>query len=273
MKSEEVLEELKALQKKYFAAIDEAFQAKCVLGEKIFETMRNDLFYRYEIERDQLKEVAKIPDKNLDFETGLKIYELTPHRRGFLWLFKNEARKLKEREVSADDRIELDRRTSDVETLEEKIYGDSDTNEDPKPWYKRLFKRRKGKPDNVQSEDPAANLQSKDPATEPEQPATMANGSPSDTATVVQPSELSAAAPGADVAMDPNNNNTGNTGNVAKPPAPAPTSEKPKRGRKRKQPAESTAEPSTKAPAPTTATTQPPAQLEGQIKIEELAGK
>lgn len=141
----DIRKQLEELQKHYFSAIDEAFKAKTVLGEANFEEMRQDLMSRYRIERDQLKEKAKIPDKNINFETNLKIYELTPHRCGFLWIFKNEARKLKEREVSAEDRIELDARTDDVEQLEEKVYDTPEAPEEPQKklsFLKRLFKKR-----------------------------------------------------------------------------------------------------------------------------------
>lgn len=105
--------------------------------------MRQDLFDRYIIERDQLKNAAKIPDKNTDFTTDMKIYELTPHRCGFLWIKKNEARKLKEREVGAEDRMELDTRISDIETLEEKIYGLPEPPEEKQPNNLSNGKREK----------------------------------------------------------------------------------------------------------------------------------
>lgn len=191
-----IREQLEELQKKYYLAIDEAFQAKTVLGEKYFEEMRDDLIERYRIERDQLKEKAKIPDKNINFETKLKIYELTPHRCGFLWIFKNEARKLKERETTVDDRQELDERWSDLEKREEFVYGEPEQDEEPAQklsFFKRIFKRRNVEPEpDVQSEEPAYTI------IEPtEQPAAMGNGSTPDSAAVAPSSELPTAAPGA----------------------------------------------------------------------------
>ncbi len=129
----DIRKQLEELQKYYYIAIDEAFNAKTVLGETIFEEMR----------QDQLKKKAKILDKNIEFETNLKIYELTPHRRGFLWILKNEARKLKEREVNVDDRIELDTRTANVEMLEEKIYAEAEPLFEKPSLFRRIFKRNK----------------------------------------------------------------------------------------------------------------------------------
>lgn len=229
----DIRKQLEELQKYYYIAIDEAFKAKTVLGETIFEEMRQDLFDRYKIERDQLKEKAKILDKNIKFETNLKIYELTPHRCGFLWILKNEARKLKEREVAVDDRIELDTRTANVEMLEEKIYAEPELPEEqPKKisFLKRLFKRSSALEQlegtlQAPAAPPAGNVQSESPA------------------------NTAAPAP-------------------APPAPPAPTSEARKRRRK-KQPAEPIAEAS---PAPATPTAPEP-QLSGQIAIDELDNK
>ncbi|MDE7439921.1 MAG: hypothetical protein K2N23_05405 [Clostridia bacterium] len=274
----DIEKQLEELQKKYYLAIDEAFKAKTVLGETIFEEMRQDLFDRYRIERDQLKEKAKIPDKNINFETKLKIYELTPHRRGFLWLLKNEARKLKEREVNADDRMELDARTDDVEQLEEKIYGSPEPPEEqPKKlsFLKRLFKRcnvLEQIKNTIQAADetaPADVIEQPEPpaAVEPA-PGTAAqvNGSTREPATVSQHSEPSTAAHGAsDATHQSDKNSVKNTVDVAKPPAAAPSSEEPKPKAKPKKVTKPAAEP----PAPTA----PAPQLSGQIAIDELNNK
>lgn len=159
----DIRKQLEELQKYYYIAIDEAFKAKTVLGETIFEEMRQDLFDRYKIERDQLKKKAKILDKNIEFETNLKIYELTPHRRGFLWILKNEARKLKEREVNVDDRIELDTRTANVEMLEEKIYAEDEPLFEEPSLFRRIFKRNKATAETTTA-PPADNVQSETPA-------------------------------------------------------------------------------------------------------------
>lgn len=280
----DIRKQLEELQKKYFIAIDEAFKAKTVLGEAIFEEMRQDLFNRYKIEREQLNKQATIPDKNIDFETKLKIYELTPHNRGFLWIFKNEARKLKEREVDIDDRIELDARTDAVEQSEEKIYGaPEELEEQPKKLslFKRLFKHRK---QIHAAEELEATLQAADKAEpadvieQPEPPAavesasgtaaqaTPENGSTFEPADVAQSSKPSTAAPDASDATHQSDSNAKNTNNVAQSPAHAQTSEKHKREPKRKKSAESTAEPT---PAPCTA---PAPQLPGQICIENITG-
>lgn len=146
-----ILNNLKDLQKEFYAAIDEAFKAKIVLGEEKFEIMRQDLFDRYIIEREQLKKTATITDKNINFEINLKIDELTPHKCGFLRLMDNEAKKLKTRETRVENRLELDGRTANVEMLEEKIFSEP---EKPKrdskiiALIKKLFKHKA----NAQSE-------------------------------------------------------------------------------------------------------------------------
>ncbi len=165
-----ILEQLKALQKEYFVAIDEAYQARTVLGDQIFETMRWDLFQRYLIERDQLKYKAKIPDKNIDFETKLKIRDLTPHRCGFLWLMKNEARTLKERETNVDVRIELDARTSNVEMLEDKIYPEEPPKE-PKP--KRFSRKKKQAPATPDTPDTPSDSPTVENVEPPAQPSEL----------------------------------------------------------------------------------------------------
>lgn len=140
-----ILNNLKDLQKEFYAAIDEAFKAKIVLGEEKFEIMRQDLFDRYIIEREQLKKTATITDKNINFEINLKIDELTPHKCGFLRLMDNEAKKLKTRETRVENRLELDGRTANVEMLEEKIFSEP---ENPKrdskiiALIKKLFKHK-----------------------------------------------------------------------------------------------------------------------------------
>lgn len=116
-----IREELEQLQKHYFVALDEITKAKECLTDEIREGMQNDLYKRYRIECDQLIEQAKIEDKNINFETALKISMLTPHRRGFLWLFNNYAKKLKIREATADADSELQLREIAVERLEEAI--------------------------------------------------------------------------------------------------------------------------------------------------------
>lgn len=128
-----ILNELQALQRKYFAAIDEAFQAKDPLGDVYFQKMRDHLFRRYEIEYKQLMESARIPDKNTDFETKLEIYELTPHRRGFLWLKNNLTKKLKIREMTVQTHSEHELLTARIEELEEQF---------PDKKLKKKLKRR-----------------------------------------------------------------------------------------------------------------------------------
>lgn len=115
------LNELKALQKEYYEAIDEAFQAKTPLGEEYFEIMRQHLFERYLTEHKQLIANAKIPDKNKDFEIKIKSDVLTPHQRGILKLFKNKTKKLKLREISAECRSEHELLTARIENLEEEF--------------------------------------------------------------------------------------------------------------------------------------------------------
>lgn len=250
----DIRKQLEELQKNYYLAIDEAFKAKTVLGEKIFEEMRQDLYDRYVIEREQLKKSAKILDKNIDYAIDLKIYELTPHNRGFLWLFKNEAKKLKIREVDVDNRIELDGRTADVEALEEKIYSTPEPDEKPKKlsFFKRLFNRKRDNRDNA-------------PAAEQEKPESDAKP---ETAPNAQPS---APADNLHVARDAGHHNDNQEEkpavNVIKPPTATPISEKPKPKAKPKKVSKPTAEPT----APTAPTA--PAQLEGQIGIDELNGK
>lgn len=269
----DIRKQLEDLQKHYFLAIDEAFKAKTVLGEANFEEMRQDLMSRYRIERDQLKEKAKIPDKNINFETNLKIYELTPHRCGFLWIFKNEARKLKEREVSAEDRIELDARTDDVEQLEEKVY---DTPEPPEEepqkklsFLKRLFKKREiveQLENTLQAADEAA------PAEVFEQPEPPA-AAPAD---VAPPLATSTAAPSTCTAVHYGDNvDKENTGNAAEPPAAAATSEAPKPRHRRQKPAETPEKPADvpAAPARPAPCIAPAPQLSGQIAMDELTNK
>lgn len=136
-----ILNELEALQKRYFNAIDEAYQARSVLGETIFETMRQDLFNRYKIERNQLIETAKIPDRNKNFEIRLQINELTPRQIGPFWLRKNEAKRLKIRETAAEDRSELELRIAAVEALEQTLRESNDP--DPREvLYGQKPKRR-----------------------------------------------------------------------------------------------------------------------------------
>ncbi len=114
-------EQLEELQKKYFAALDEITKAKECLTDEIRQGMQADLYKRYRVEYLQLMEQAKIEDKNIDFDTALKIYMLTPHRRGFLWLFNNEAKLLKIREATAECDSTLQLRELAVEQLEETI--------------------------------------------------------------------------------------------------------------------------------------------------------
>ena len=274
----DIRQQLEELQKHYFLAIDEAFKAKTVLGEANFEEMRQDLMNRYRIERDQLKEQAKIPDKNINFETTLKIYELTPHRRGFLWIFKNEARKLKEREVSAENRMELDARTDDVEQLEEKIYGTPETHEEqPKKFsfFKRLFKRRdqlKQLKDTLQTNDEAAphedNLQLVNTISESAGKLKACTkfrkiANESTYKRKDQSEEITSELPAA-VA----NIQSGAEQQPAACTAPAPPMEEPKLKGKPKKVTKPTAEP----PAPT-ACTAPAPQLPGQIAMDELTNK
>lgn len=270
-----IRKQLEELQKYYYLAIDEAFKAKTVLGEAYFEEMRRDLMDRYRIERDQLKEKAKIPDKNINFETKLKINELTPHRRGLFWIFKNEARKLKEREVSADDRIELDARTDNVEQLEEKIYGVPEPPEEqPKKlsFLKRLFKRRETLEQlegAIQAADEAAPAEVFE---QPEPPAAVVDvqsgAEQQEHANVAPPSEASNAAHGACDATHQSDKPTEKpAANVAEPPAAAPTSEEPKPKAKPKAKPKKVTQPTTEPPAPTA----PAPQLDGQIAMDELA--
>ncbi len=248
----DIRKQLEELQKYYYIAIDEAFNAKTVLGETIFEEMRQDLFDRYKIERDQLKKKAKILDKNIEFEINLKIYELTPHRRGFLWILKNEARKLKEREVNVDDRIELDTRTANVEMLEEKIYAEAEPLFEKPSLFRRIFKRNKATAETTTAPQ-ADNVQSETPTTT----AAPAPALPAPTSEAAEPAPVACGA--AHHAYDVD----------GKPNATAPTVEEPKPKAKRKVKPKKIAATATEPPAPTA----PAPQLSGQIAMDELNNK
>lgn len=189
-----VREQLEELQKKYFKALDEVTQASECLTDEIRKGMQDDLYKRYRIECSQLMERAKIDDKNIEYETALKIYMLTPHRRGFLWLFNNFAKKLKIREATAEADSELQLREIAVERLEEAIDEADNASiaeviEQPEPTkeqlaaikkeYKRLKKlyRRKSKAATAEEPAPAA-LDESEPATPDTPPSAEEQATP-----------------------------------------------------------------------------------------------
>lgn len=276
----DIIEKLAELQDRFYKECGDLYEAIEVLGKPMYDEMLQNYFDTYKKLYKLLSEKYEIDIKNQEHVIRLEHSELTPHRCGFLWIHKNEARQLNEREVAATDRMQFDSRWSDLDELEQKIYATDDEPSEKLSLFKRLFKRRK---QIHAAEELEAALQAADEAEpadvieQPEPPAavesepetaaqaTPENGSTSEPADVAQSSEPSSAAPGASDATHQSDSNAKNTGNVAQSPAHAQTSEKHKREPKRKKSA-ATVEP-TSAPC-----TAPAPQLPGQICIENITG-
>ncbi|MDE7162785.1 MAG: hypothetical protein K2O44_01740 [Clostridia bacterium] len=236
-----IIEKLAELQKQFYKKCGDLYEAIEVLGKPLYDKMLNDY-------SDTYKKLSEILSLKFDgeYEYDKYFYTLkkslqTPKQRGFLWLFKNEAKKLANREANAEIRSHFNLRWEAVEALEEA---------------------------NEEAESTTAIEQPKPSAAVEPTPGTAAqvNGSTREPAAVVPPSEPSTAAPGASDAAHQSDEKTKKTAeDVAKPPAAAPTSEEPKPKAKPKKIAQPTTEPP--------ATTAPAPQLAGQINFEDLTSK
>lgn len=238
----DIIKELAELQDKIYKECGDLYEAIEVLGKPLYDEMLRNYSDTYK----KLYEILSLKFGG-EYAYAKYFYTLkkelqTPKQRGFLWLFKNEPKKLAIREAKAEMRSQFDLRWEAIEALEA----------------------------TLQAADEAAPAEVFE---QPEPPADVQNApEPPKLADVAPPSEPSTAAHGAcDATHQSDEKPEKPAADVAEPPAAAPTSEEPKPKAKPKAKPKNVAKPTAEPSAPTPSTAPAP-QLSGQIGIEELAG-